>query len=336
MRRLPLLLIVAVLLSYGMIAVRNGNLTRSGDIETAGSTPTAGGASPTEVPLVVWAVGSGDGSPTSAKVADLIASDLHIQRFLHLGGDIYPHQSYETEYLPTYGKLLSITSPTPSEKEWGIADERQPDVVGPNLYLDFWSKRLGRPMPWYYSFRLGNWEIISLNSWILERRDRRQLDWLPKQLSEPGTCRIAFWHHGWLSAEADGFDPRMEAFWRILDGHAVLAVNGDAHSMQHHRSVMGITQLVAGTGGNGLFPIRTTGGYNKYTHREEGPPDLEWVSNEYFGAIRLMLWESRADFAFVGSDGRVLHDGSVNCKPLEWASTTPDARDNVDGATGPG
>jgi hypothetical protein len=255
---------------------------------------------------IVWAVGDGDSEARSGAVVDLISSRAP-SRFLYLG-DVYG--PYRRFYDPTWGRLAPITAPTPGEEEWNVTEtprERPPGVPAPggnpNAYIPYWSRVHGSKQPPYYAFRLGGWEIVSLNSPLLQQGDTRQLDWLAGELSEPGTCRIAFWHHPWQLEGSERPRESVEPLWRLLTGHAVLALNGDSHSMQHWRAISGVMQLVVGTGGHGLTGVRPA-------------PGLVWAQARDFGALQIVLERRRAKFAFVRTDGESLHAGSVRCTPL--------------------
>ena len=254
---------------------------------------------------ILWAVGDGDESATSESVVRLIRAGAPT-RFLYLG-DVYG--PYRTRYVPTWGALAPLTAPTPGEEEWDVPEYPVESGASPeppgNEYLSYWSTIHGRRQRPYYSFRLAGWEIVSLNSPLLRAGDTRQLGWLRDQVSEPGTCRIVFAHHGWQSASPFGFSSALRAVFDVLAGRAVLFLNADDHSMQRFRPFGGVTQLVAGTGGNGLHPVR-----------RRGVPGLVWAANRDYGAIRIILGRSRADFQFVSVEGETLHDGQVRCSPL--------------------
>jgi hypothetical protein len=73
--------------------------------------------------------------------------------------------------------------------------------------------------------------------------------------------------------------------------------------MQWMRARAGSTELVAGAGGRGRYPI------------DDGDPRLVWGDDSVYGALRLTLRPGRADFAFAVTGGRVLRSGSVACRP---------------------
>lgn len=233
----------------------------------------------------VWAVGDGDGSSQSATLVRTIEA-ARPERFLYLG-DVYPSGTagdFARNYTSTFGRLRAITSPTPGNHDYGPG------------YFNYWHK------PSYYSFRIGGWQILSLNSETAHGARSRQLRWLRARVRGGGTCRLAFWHRPRYSAGAVHGDQRDVApFWRVLRGHARLVLGGHEHDSQRFRRVAGITELVAGAGGHGLYPLR------------RGHRGLAFGNATDFAALRLRLRPGAATYAFVTAGGRVLDSGRVRC-----------------------
>jgi hypothetical protein len=245
----------------------------------------------------VWAVGDGaDGSVRARRVAGVIAAGRP-DRFLYLG-DVYEQgtrDEFARNYAPIYGRFDRIAAPTPGDHEWGRRDEG---------YRSYWRDVTGRPVPDYYGFETGGWEVLSLNTEIDHAPGSPQVSWLRGQVREAGTCRLAFWHRPRYSASRHGDTESTQALWDVLEGHGVLVVSGNDHGMQRFRPRAGITQLVAGAGGRELYDIA------------ESRRDLVFADDRELGALRLELRPGRARLAFVGDDGSELHSGTVRCRPL--------------------
>ena len=266
---------------------------------------------PADVPVqrdgaaVVWAVGDGaDGGEAAMEVAGMMAEG-GIDRLLYLG-DVYETGSFaefESNYASVYGRFNQITEPTPGNHEWPSADEG---------YFPYWRQVKGEPQPEYYSFELAGWEIISLNSEPLVGADperlpgsaTRQLRWLRQEVEDGGDCRLAFWHTPRYSAgTTHGDDPSIEPFWRALRNRARVVVNGHDHDMQRLEPIDGITVLISGAGGHGLYSVDPT--YRR----------LAFGNSDDYGALRLELEPGVARHSFVASDGRTLDSGTVSCDP---------------------
>lgn len=244
---------------------------------------------------VVWAAGDGaDGGASARQVTALIAAGRP-DKLLYLG-DVYETGSrsdFANHYAPTYGRLASLTAPTPGNHDW------PQHLQG---YDPYWAGTIGRPAPGFYAFRVGGWEILSLNSEGPHAHGTPQDRWLRAQVRAPGTCRLAFWHRPRYSGGVEhGDEPDLQPFWDALRGHATLVVNGHEHDMQRFKPIGGLTELVAGAGGHSHYHV--------LPH-----PGLEFSNASNDGALRLELSPGSARWAFVAVGGRVLDSGSVGCR----------------------
>ncbi len=250
---------------------------------------------------VIWAVGDGaDGSDEAKEVADMIAAD-DPDRLLYLG-DVYEtgtDEEFDKHYDPIYGDMADITQPTIGNHEWRLHEDG---------YIQYWEAMTGREQRLFYSFELAGWEIISLNSEGGLAPKDEQLAFLEKELSEPGTCRLPFWHTARYSAVPDSDEPVVEPFWNALKGHTEIVLSAHEHTMQRFLPIHGITQLVSGAGGHELYGL------------DAADPRVAFADDENYGALRLELQPGLARYAFVASDGEVLDEGTIRCEPLGGSS----------------
>jgi hypothetical protein len=157
-------------------------------------------------------------------------------------------------------------------------------------------------MPAWYSFRVGGWQMYSLNSEAPHGRDSTQVRWLTSKLRDArGTCTLAFWHRPLQSAGRHGDQPDVAPLWAALRGKATLVVNGHDHDLQRLRSRDGITELVAGAGGNSHYPL------------DDHDRRVIFGDDTHNAALRMELRPGRADLAFVTTGGAVLDRASVPC-----------------------
>jgi hypothetical protein len=256
-------------------------------------------------PVVVWAVGDGaDGERYSREVGRLIERGKP-DRFLYLG-DVYEEgtaKEFKDNYAPVFGKFADITAPTPGNHEWGRRDEG---------YRPYWKSILGKDIPDYYRFNVGGWEILSLNTEAPHDEGSPQVRWLRSNLPGDGTCRLAFWHRPRYSFGEHGDQPDVTPLWNALRGRAVLIVNGHEHNTERFAPRDGITELVAGEGGRGIYEI---------TPAERA--QLAYGNDTDFGALRLKLRPGRADYRFVAVSGKTLDSGSVRCKRATESESQP-------------
>jgi acid phosphatase type 7 len=243
----------------------------------------------------IWAVGDGNAGEDAAALARRIGRagpDL----FLYLG-DVYPSgrpDDFARNYASTYGRLAGRTAPTPGNHDWPEASEG---------YYPYWHAATAKPIPSFYALRLAGWDILSLNSEAPHGVGSAQLRWLHRRVQHAGNCRLAFWHRPRFSAgTVHGDQPDVSPLWEALHGRARLILNGHEHDSQVFRPRDGITELVAGAGGNGLYPV------------DESDPRLAFGDATHFAALRIRLHPRIARFAFVTAGGHILDSGSARCR----------------------
>ena len=212
-------------------------------------------------------VGAGDigvcGSTAAQETAALLD---HIPGTVFTAGDhAYPEGTAEDFmrcYDPAWGRHKERTRPSPGNHDY---------AHGPGAYFAYFGPNAGPPGLGYYSFRVGSWHVISLNSNVPAGEGSPQLAWLRHDLSEHGThCTAAIWHHPVFSSGQNGPQPMMREVWRTL-----AAANVDvvlvAHDHLYERfaqmdaegrpASQGIRQFTVGTGGAGLYRfVRTAPG----------------------------------------------------------------------------
>lgn len=244
----------------------------------------------------VWATGDGAAADLAgADVARLIESNTP-DRVLYLG-DVYESgtaEEFAQNYATTFGRFAAITAPTPGNHE------------APNLdagYRPYWGEVYGEAPPRFYSFELGGWEILSLNSEVPYGPGSNQIRWIDEATRGEGDCRLAFWHRPRYSAGTNhGDDPGLDSLWDALAGRARLIVNGHDHNMQRLGRRRGIVPLIAGAGGKDRYPI---------------DPDyrgLRFGNDRLDGALRLRLRPGHGSYAFVSVSGQILDSGSLRCE----------------------
>jgi acid phosphatase type 7 len=247
-----------------------------------------------EKPALVWAVGDGaDGSTVARRLARRIERSRP-DAFLYLG-DVYPSgtaDDYARNYDPIYGRLAPITWPTAGNHEWWAREQG---------YYPYWRPH-GRAKPWY-RFRIGGWELLSLNSEAPHSLGSAQLRWLRKVLdSGEGTCRLAFWHRPRFSADSvHGDAPDLAPLWNALRGKARLVLNGHGHVMARYRKRDGLTQYVAGTGGHVRYGLR---------------PDsrMAFGRSDLTGALRMELSPGKATLEYRAVNGKLLDRSRATCR----------------------
>lgn len=222
---------------------------------------------------------------------------------------------FRTKYDPTWGQFKSITFPSP-----GNHDYETPGAAG---YFNYFGSRAGEPGKGYYSWDIGDWHFIALNSNISRDSSSTQVDWLKKDLAaNTKPCTAAYWHHARFSRGDHGDNTSVRPFYEALyAAKADLVLVGHDHDYERFAPARpdgakdlanGVRQLVVGTGGQDLRP---------FNHSSAGPHEVG--NDNTFGVAKLTLRSTGYDHEFKQVKGRTFHDEIFDQK-CHKASITPD------------
>lgn len=209
-------------------------------------------------------------------------------------------------YAPSWGRHKSRTRPTPGNHEYF--------TLGASGYYDYFGSAAGDPTKGYYSYELGGWHIIALNSNLRVDPGSPQEQWLRQDLANSNVrCTLAYWHHPRFSSGLDhGDDPTMQPLWQALYDYGVEVVIS-AHDHIYERFApqtpagaldlsKGIREFIVGTGGgsrDGVGPRR---------------PNSEVRSGASWGVLKLTLFSDRYEWKFVPVAGSSFTDsGTGSC-----------------------
>ncbi len=228
-------------------------------------------------------------------------------------GDLaYPDGTKENFacYDKTWGRVKSRTRPAPGNHEFHSA--------GAAYYFDYFGAAAGDPKLGYYSYELGSWHIVVLNSECEAiggcNAGSPQEKWLRADLvAHPAACTLAYFHKPLFSSGgAHGDDPEIKPIWQALfEGNADVVVSGHDHDYERFAPQTpdgmadpkrGIREFVAGTGGK--------------NHRPFGPPhaNSEVRDATAFGILKLTLRPGAYDWRFIPEAGKSFADsGSGTC-----------------------
>lgn len=211
-------------------------------------------------------------------------------------------------------------------KTWGrVKDRTRPAVgnhefhsTGASYYFQYFGSAAGDPKTGYYSYDLGAWHIVVLNSECQQvggcEAGSSQEKWLRADLAaHPVGCTLAYFHKPRFSSGLNhGNDPEVGAFWQALyDYNAELILNGHDHDYERFAPQdpggnadpkRGIREFVVGTGGK--------------NHREFGihKSNSEVRNNHAFGVLKLTLKTTGYDWKFIPEAGKTFTDsGSGSC-----------------------
>jgi acid phosphatase type 7 len=240
-----------------------------------------------------------------AATAALI-QDLNPTAVLALGDLQYDRgefANFQLSYAPTWGLFKAITRPAVGNHEYGTFN-----AAG---YFRYFGAAAGDPRKGYYSFDLGNWHIIALNSNCGEiggcRTGSPQERWLVADLAaHPTTCTLAYWHHPRFSSGPHGNSADPHPFWQALYAAGVdVVLNAHDHTYERFAPQTpdgqadpdrGIRQFVVGTGGRSLYPFETVRANSQVRN------------DQTYGVLALTLEPDGYEWAFVPVAGKTFTD----------------------------
>jgi acid phosphatase type 7 len=234
---------------------------------------------------------------------------------LALGDEAYDEGStaeFRDCYDPTWGRIAARTKPTPGNHEY--------ETAGAKGYFDYFGKAAGDPGKGYYSYDLGNWHLVSLNSNCEEiggcDSSSPQVRWLKSDLAaNDERCTLAYMHHPrFSSGEEHGSTPEVKPLWEALYAAGVdIVLSGHEHNYERFAPQdpggradpeRGIREFVVGTGGKSHYAI------------VDPLSNSEVHNDDTYGILELTLHPNSYDWRFVPAEGGTFTDsGSARCHP---------------------
>lgn len=196
-----------------------------------GLAPTSAAKAP-RAPAILLAAGDiGDCDSNGAKLTGrLIAS--RPGTVAAIGDTAYPTGSagdFANCYQPTWGHFKNRTRPALGNHEYLTA--------GAGAYFAYFGRKAAPPGG-YYSYRLGSWHILVINS-NCDQIDgcgpgSKQLRWLRTDLARHRVrCTLAYWHSPRFSSGPHGSDETMQPIWAALaKSGADVVLSGHDHLYQ--------------------------------------------------------------------------------------------------------
>jgi acid phosphatase type 7 len=257
---------------------------------------------------VVLAAGdiAGCSSEGDERTAELL--DAHRGTILALGDLAYDAgtlEEFQGCFAPSWGRHKQRIRPAPGNHEY---------LSGGSGYFRYFGPAAGPAGRGYYSFKLGGWHIVSLNSERGTKAGGAQVRWLRRDLARArARCILAFWHRPRWSAGTYGNDGTTAPLWNALyAAGADVVLSGHDHNYQRYQPLnrrgeidraRGIRSFVVGTGGRGLYKLR--------------PDRRRRTSNDRtLGVLQLTLRPAGYSWRFLPVAGGQYRDsGTSSCTP---------------------
>jgi hypothetical protein len=267
--------------------------------------PIAGMTDPVVVAAGDIADCHADGGARTAQLLDTIAGTV-----ITTGDNAYPEGTvadYRDCYDLTWGRHKARTRPAPGNHDYLASHGRGA------AYHAYFGASAGPAGRGYYSFDLGAWHLVSLNSTIAADTASAQAQWLRADLvAHPAACTLAYWHHSVRSSGSHhGSNAHMAPIWDILAA-AGADVILSSHEHNYERFDPQTSSGQADPEGPREFVIGTGGA----SHYAFGPPQPNSAERnaDTFGVLKLTLHPTSYDWEFVPVAGGAFHDaGSASC-----------------------
>ena len=229
----------------------------------------------------------------------------------------------------TLGDLVyDATTPAQFQKcydaAWGRFKERTRPAAGNHEYLEpkaqpyfrYWGAQAGPPDKGYYSYELGAWHVVVLNTNCEAiggcAAGSPQETWLRQDLREHrDACMVAYGHHALFSSgvfRSHAVHPELKPLWADLyEAHADLILAGHEHSYERFAPQdpegrpdprHGIREIVVGTGGRSHYLL---------LHG----PNSEVQNTDTYGVLKLTLAPTGYTWEFVPEAGKTFSDSGM-------------------------
>jgi len=226
-----------------------------------------------------------------------------------VGDNVYKNgtaEEFRECYDPTWGRHRERTRPAIGNHDY--------DGRNAEPYFDYFGEAAGERGKGYYSYNLGDWHIVVLNSACKKvggcDEGSEQYRWLLQDLQEnPNRCAAAYFHHPLFTSGKHGPQKNMKSLYQVLYDHGVeLVLAGHDHNYERFAPQTpdgkldrerGIRQFVVGMGGREHRKIR------------RAAPNSEVRDRSSYGVLKLTLKPDRYDWEFLPVDGAVFQDAGT-------------------------
>jgi len=223
-------------------------------------------------------------------------------------------EDFKKCYDPAWGRFKDRTKPALGNHEYV-----DPTASG---YFQYWGAQAGPAGKGFYSYDLGAWHIVVMNTNCSAYglggcgEGSPQETWLKEDLAKrPKACILAYGHHALFSSgvfKTHAVHPELKQLWEDLyAAHADLVLAGHEHSYERFAlqdpegkadPANGIREIVAGTGGRS---------HDLLGFAAPNSEIREWVT---FGVLKLARSPGKYTWEFVPEEGKSFRDsGSGTC-----------------------
>jgi len=256
--------------------------------------------------------GAGTATTCRQRYTSDILFNSNLAGVLSLGDNQYEEGAlwkFQQSFEPTWGRLISIIHPVPGNHEYLTAA-----AAG---YYGFFGNAAGDPSKGYYSYDIGTWHVVALNSECANiggcAVGSPQETWLRTDLAQhANACTLAYWHRPRFSSGLHGDDLTYDAFWQDLSAAgADIVLSGHDHDYERFAPMNGSGQATA----NGIREFVVGTGGEEHTLLSVPDANSQVMNNDTFGILKLTLHPNGYDWNFVPETGggTFTDSGSGSC-----------------------
>ncbi|MEV4053981.1 discoidin domain-containing protein [Amycolatopsis sp. NPDC049688] len=240
---------------------------------------------------------SGCVHPKTAKLVE----NMNPAAVITMGDNQYDEPTlsdFKNYYDKSWGKFKSITHPIPGNHE------SYSGFTGYDQYFGAIAKPQGQR---YYSWEMGNWHFIALDSNDFVTHDDfaepPQITWLKQDLAtNKKGCVAAYYHHPRWSSGDHGDNKDSIELWNLMVANKVdLVLNGHDHDYERF-----VPQNADGKadGGGPVEIVSGSGGANLYDLSPAHATTAKLLKT--FGVLKLSMTDTSFQTQLIGVDGKVL------------------------------
>jgi chitodextrinase len=281
-----------------------------------------------------------NGSCEELAVSDLLVNSGYAA-VLPLGDNQYycgSYSAFTASYGPSWGRVLSVTHPAVGNHEYlthgdsGGSTGCDSSNAGAAGYFRYFGAAAGTQGQGYYSYDVGAWHLIALNSNCSDAggcgSGSPQYNWLKNDLiTHTNTCTLAYWHIPLFSSGGRA-SSNSQSFWNLLyQYNADVVLNGHDHIYERFApqtptatldNARGIREFIVGTGGANHTSITSVAANSQVRNATT------------YGILALTLHPSSYDWHFVPKSGSTFTDsGTMACHGSTGDSTPPTTPTNL-------
>lgn len=207
---------------------------------------------------------------------------------------------FRSYYDTTWGRFKAKTKPTPGNHE----TYSSPPLAGYKGYFGSIATPNGKT---YYSWDMGNWHFVALDSNESSKPGSEQAEWLKRDLAaNQKGCVAGYFHHPRWSSGSHGNNTSSAGLWDVFVANkADLVLTGHDHHYERFKPLNaaglpdpnGTRSVIGGGGGAPLYKVTAN------------PAVTEFAKSTH-GVLKLTLTDSTYSWQLIGLDG-----GAIDSTP---------------------